>query len=99
MCVRERERERGEKREGEKERGRKNGEKERERKRGQEKWYVEKRKTHTERVKTIGFVSLFNGISTFVGYLMPNLSIWTDSTGTIWHIAGRRREFMFFSRV
>ena len=30
-----------------------------------------------------GLVSLFNGISTFVGYLMPNLFFEKNSSGTI----------------
>ena len=28
-------------------------------------------------------VSLFNGISTYVGYLMPKLFFWKNSSGTI----------------
>ena len=30
-----------------------------------------------------GLVSLFNGISTFVGYLMPKSFSWKNSSGTI----------------
>ena len=40
-------------------------------------WYT--RYSH----QRIGFVSLFNGISTFQEYLMLNLSFWKNSCGTI----------------
>ena len=43
-------------------------------------------------------VSLFNGISTFVGYLMPKLSS-ENSSGTIYPIARRIRGFIPFPRV
>ena len=36
----------------------------------------------------IGSFYLFNGILTFVGYLIPNLSLYKDSSGTIQPIAG-----------
>ena len=35
----------------------------------------------------IGFLSLFNGISTFSGYLMPNQTFENNSTGSILLIA------------
>ena len=46
-----------------------------------------------------GWVSLFNGISTFVGYLMPKPFSKKDRGGTIKHIAGRIRGFIPFPRV
>ena len=39
--------------------------------------------THTFEPMPIGLVSLFNGISTFVGYLMPKLFSEKNSSGTI----------------
>ena len=36
-----------------------------------------------EFILMVGVVSLFNGISTFVGYLMPNLFSLKNSSGTI----------------
>ena len=44
-------------------------------------------------------VSLFNGISTFIGYLTPKLFSWKNSSGTILPIAGRIRRFIPFPRV
>ena len=46
-----------------------------------------------------GLVSLFNGISTFVGYLMPKLFSLKNSSCTIEHIAGTIRGFIPFPRV
>ena len=46
-----------------------------------------------------GFVSLFNGISTFVGYLMPKLSSWKNSNGIIYPFAERIRGFLPFIKV
>ena len=42
-------------------------------------------KTHIQELKVIwfGLVSLFNSISTFVGYLMPKLFFQKNSSGTI----------------
>ena len=31
-----------------------------------------------------GFIPLFNGLSTFEGYLMPKLSLYNNSTGSIY---------------
>ena len=45
----------------------------------------------------LGF--LFNGLSTFVGYLMPKPSLEKNSGGTIWLIAGKIRRFITFPRV
>ena len=42
---------------------------------------------------------LFNGISTFVGYLMPKPFSKKNSSGTIQPIAGRIRGFIPFPRV
>ena len=39
---------------------------------------------------------LFNGISTFLGYLMPKLSFSKNSCGTIKPIAGRIKWFIHF---
>ena len=46
-----------------------------------------------------GLVSLFNGISTFAGYLMPKPFSEKNSSGTILPIAGRIRGFISFPRV
>ena len=43
----------------------------------------------------LGLVSLFNGILTFVGYLMPKPSL-QNSSNTIKTIAGRIRKFLTF---
>ena len=42
-----------------------------------------KKSRDTTLVVLFGLVSLFNGISTFVGYLMPNLFSEKNSSGTI----------------
>ena len=47
----------------------------------------------------ICFFFLFNGISTFVGYLMPKLFFWKNSSDTILPIVGRIRGFIPFRRV
>ena len=44
-------------------------------------------------------VSLFNGISTSVGYSMPKLSLLKNSNGTISPTAGRIRKFIPYQRV
>ena len=44
-------------------------------------------------------VSLFNGIATFAGYLMPKSSFKINSCGTIWPIAERISGFIPFPRV
>ena len=44
-------------------------------------------------------VSLFNVISTFVGYSMPKPSFKKNSNGTIQPIAGRIRGFIPFPKV
>ena len=44
-------------------------------------------------------LSLFNGVSTFVGYLMPKLFSLKNSSHTIYPIAGRLRGFIPFPRV
>ena len=44
-------------------------------------------------------VSLFNGISTFVAYLMPKQSLKKGSSVIIPLIAGEMSEFMPFSRI
>ena len=44
-------------------------------------------------------VSLFNGISTFVDYLMPNLSLLKNSSGNIKTVPGEIKEFIPFPRV
>ena len=52
--------------------------------------------------KKLGLVSLvflINGISTFVGYLMPKPFFLKNSSGTIQPIDGRIRRFIPFSRV
>ena len=41
-----------------------------------------------------GLVSLFNSMSTFVGYLMPKLFSKKNSSGSIKPIAGRIRGFI-----
>ena len=46
-----------------------------------------------------GQVCFFNGISTFLGYLMPNPSFYKNSSGTIQPIAGRIRGFIPFPSV
>ena len=45
------------------------------------------------------FLSFFNGISTFVGYLMPKPFFKKNSIGTISPITGRIRGFIHFPRV
>ena len=45
-----------------------------------------------------GLVSLFNGISTFVGYLMPNLFSKKNSSGTIQPIAGKEKGVHTFPK-
>ena len=45
------------------------------------------------RKRTFGLVSLFNGISTFVGYLMPKLSR-QNSCGTI-QLGGQGNSILF----
>ena len=47
----------------------------------------------------IGLLSLFNGISTFVGYLMPKPFFEKSSSGNIQPKAGRIRGFILFPRV
>ena len=47
----------------------------------------------------IGLVSFFNGIWTFVGYLMPKTFSKKNRSGTIYPIAGRIREFITFPKV
>ena len=47
----------------------------------------------------LGVVSLFNGISTFMVYLMPKLSLQKNSRGTIYPIAKGGEEFHTFSQV
>ena len=42
---------------------------------------------------------LFNGISTFLSYLMPSPLFWKDSSGTIQSIAGNIRSFILFPWV
>ena len=44
-------------------------------------------------------VSLFNGISTFMGYLKPKLFLSKNSSVTIQTIAGRMRWFIPFLKV
>ena len=46
-----------------------------------------------------GLVFLFNGISTFVGYLMPKPFSLKYSSGTIEPVAGRIRVFISFPRL
>ena len=46
-----------------------------------------------------GLVSLLNGISTFVGYLMTKSSMLKDSCGAIKTIDRRIRGFIAFSLV
>ena len=45
-----------------------------------------------------GLVSLFNDMSTFVGYIMLLLSLWKNSSDTIIPIAGGIREFSTLSQ-
>ena len=44
------------------------------------------------------FISLFNSISTFVGYLMPKLSFYKSSSGTIKAIAGEDKVVHTFPK-
>ena len=46
-----------------------------------------------------GVVSLFNGISTFIGYLMPKPFTLKNSISTIYPIARRIRGIIPFPRV
>ena len=46
-----------------------------------------------------GLVSFFNGISTFVGNLMPKTFSLKNSSGTIKPVAGRIKGFIPFPRV
>ena len=48
---------------------------------------------------SFSLVSLFIGISTFIGYLMPNPFLKKNSSSTILPIAGRIRGFIPFSMV
>ena len=45
-----------------------------------------------------GLISLFNGISTFVGYLMPKPFSEKNRSGTTYPIAGRIRVFISFPK-
>ena len=44
-------------------------------------------------------LSFFNGISTFMGYLMPKSSFFKNSSGTFLPLAGGIRDFIPFPRV
>ena len=46
-----------------------------------------------------GSVSFFNGLSNFVGYIMPKPSLYKKSSGTIQVITGRIRGSTLFPRV
>ena len=47
-----------------------------------------------------GLVSLFSGISTFVGYLVPKSFFYKNSSGTIQSLAGEKdKVFISFSKV
>ena len=46
-----------------------------------------------------GLVSLFKGISTFVGYSVSKPSLWKKSCGSISSISWGKREFMPFPKV
>ena len=45
-----------------------------------------------------GLVSLFNGILTFMGDLIPKLSLLKNSSDTIWHIPGRDKKVHNFPK-